>query len=124
MHATNVGPVVGDETLQLYVRDVVSSSTRPVMELKAFRRVTLAPDESRDVTLTIAFDDLAFLGPDMQFIVEPGEFELMVGTSANAVQTVSVTLLDLSSHYCILRRKLSRFAAASPTLRMVGESDE
>ncbi|MEO0576155.1 MAG: glycoside hydrolase family 3 N-terminal domain-containing protein [Pseudomonadota bacterium] len=92
VRVTNVGERVGDETLQLYIRDAVSSVTRPVKELKAFQRITLAPGASRDVTLTVPFNALSFIGPDMLSVVEPGEFELMIGPSSDDVQSVFVEL--------------------------------
>lgn len=79
---TNTGTRTGDEVVQLYIRDVVSSVTRPVMELKDFKRITLAPKESRQVTLSITPDKLSFLDLYMNRIVEPGRFEIMVGTSS------------------------------------------
>ena len=89
---TNIGSREGDEVVQLYVRDVVSSVTRPVKALVAFERVRLAPGESKSVALTLPFDALAFVGADMEWIVEPGEFRLMVGPNSRDLQTVTVTL--------------------------------
>ncbi len=71
---TNTGPRRGDEVVQMYIRDLVSSVTRPVKELKGFERVTLDPGESRTVALDITPDRLAFYDIDMVFRVEPGQF--------------------------------------------------
>jgi beta-glucosidase len=79
---SNTGPVTGDEVVQLYIRDKVSSVTRPVKELKGFRRITLAPGETQRVTLEIKPEHLAFYDIDMKYVVEPGEFEIMVGNSS------------------------------------------
>ncbi|MGO9109214.1 MAG: glycoside hydrolase family 3 N-terminal domain-containing protein [Thermoguttaceae bacterium] len=78
----NTGPRVGDEVVQMYIRDKVSSVTRPVKELKGFQRVTLAPGETKTITLEITPEHLAFYDIDMEYAVEPGVFEIMVGSSS------------------------------------------
>ena len=81
---TNTGNCEGTEIAQVYVRDLVGSVTRPVKELKAFERITLAPGESRTVTLSLPVSELAFYGLDMVKKVEPGDFQLWVaGDSAS-----------------------------------------
>jgi beta-glucosidase len=89
---TNTGPRRGDEVVQLYIRDVVSSVTRPVKELKGFKRITLEPGETATVAFEIAPEHLAFYDVDMVFRVEPGEFRLMVGSSARDGDLQSVIL--------------------------------
>mgnify|MGYP001827322844 FL=1 len=79
---SNVGERAGDEVVQLYVRDVAASLTRPVKELRGFARVSLEPDECRTVRFTLAAEQLAFVDVPGQWLVEPGEFRLMVGTSS------------------------------------------
>jgi beta-glucosidase len=79
---TNTGHREGTEVVQLYVRDRVSSVTRPVKELKGFRKVRLHPGESTTVAFDITPALLSFYDIDMKFVVEPGEFELMVGNSS------------------------------------------
>jgi beta-glucosidase len=79
---TNTGSKAGDEVVQMYIRDKVSSVTRPVKELKGFQRVTLAPGETKTVSLEIAPEHLAFYDIDMNYVVEPGEFEILVGNSS------------------------------------------
>jgi beta-glucosidase len=79
---TNTGVRAGDEVVQLYIHDQVASLTRPVMELKGFRRITLQPGECQTVTFPITPADLAFLDIDMQRTVEPGVFDIMVGSSS------------------------------------------
>ncbi|HZN10543.1 MAG TPA: glycoside hydrolase family 3 N-terminal domain-containing protein [Blastocatellia bacterium] len=78
----NVGRLAGDEVVQLYIRDVAGSRTRPVRELKGFARVTLRPGERRRVEFTLAPEHLGFYDREMRFVVEPGEFRVFVGTSS------------------------------------------
>jgi len=79
---TNSGSREGTEVVQLYVRDEVASLSRPVRELKAFRRVSLKPGESRAVDLRVAVRDLWFIGLDMKPVVEPGTFRVYVGPNS------------------------------------------
>ena len=79
---TNTGDRNGDEIVQLYIRDMVSSVTRPVQELKDFKRITLAKGETKTVEFTINNDKLQFFNTKMKRVVEPGEFEVMVGKSS------------------------------------------
>ena len=79
---TNSGNRDGDEIVQLYIRDKVSSVTRPVKELKDFKRISLAKGETKTVEFTISPDKLQFYNLDMKRIVEPGEFEVMVGRNS------------------------------------------
>jgi beta-glucosidase len=81
----NTGTRAGDEVVQLYVRDPVASMTRPVKELKGFQRLTLQPGEKRRVDFTLTHDHLAFWNRDMRFVVEPGEFRVMVGSNSRDV---------------------------------------
>lgn len=79
---TNVGSRAGDEVVQLYVQDLFASVTRPVQELKGFKRLHLAPGETKTVTFTLAASQLGFYNQAMEFIVEPGTVRLMVGNSS------------------------------------------
>ncbi len=88
----NAGPRPATEIVQLYIRDEVSSVTRPVKELKGFRRVTLRPGESQVVTLPITPARLAFYNLNYQYTVEPGEFTLMVGNSSRTEDLQTTTL--------------------------------
>lgn len=81
---TNAGRVAATEVAQLYVRDLVGSVTRPVRELKGFRRVHLEPGESVTVKFELHGDDLAFYGPGNTLIVEPGEFHAWIGGDSTA----------------------------------------
>src|SRR5262249_4305470 len=89
---TNTGTRVGTEVLQVYVRDLVSSVTRPVKELKGFRKLRLEPGEVATVEVPIAPESLAFYDVDMNYVVEPGEFAIMVGTSSRDSDLTTVTL--------------------------------
>jgi beta-glucosidase len=80
----NTGAVAAEEVAQLYVRDLVGNVTRPVRELKGFRRVRLAPGETVTVSFRLGSDDLAFFGRDNTRIVEPGDFHVWVGGSSEA----------------------------------------
>jgi beta-glucosidase len=88
----NTGARKGDEVVQLYVRDVVSSVTRPVKELKAFRRVTLEPGASTTVDFTLEKNAFAFWNEQMQYVVEPGEFQIMAGPNSVALKTTMLTI--------------------------------
>ena len=90
----NTGKVAGDEVVQLYVHDVVSSVTRPVKELKGFRRVTLAPGQGTTVQFTLDSEAFALWDEHMKRIVEPGAFEIMVGPNSVDLKTVT---LDVTS---------------------------
>jgi beta-glucosidase len=78
----NVGHLAGDEVVQLYLHDVAASVTRPVRELKGFQRVTLRPAEKRRLEFTLGADQLGFYNREMRFVVEPGEFKMMIGNSS------------------------------------------
>jgi beta-glucosidase len=88
----NTGKRAGTETVQLYIRDCVSSVTRPVKELKGFQKVSLQPDETETVSLVITPDSLAFYDVKMKYVVEPGEFEIMVGDSSRDADLQKVIL--------------------------------
>jgi beta-glucosidase len=88
----NTSALTGDEVVQIYVRDKVSSVTRSVKELKAFRRVTLAPGEARNVSFTLTSEAFQMWNEKMQRVVEPGEFEIMAGPDSANVKTVTLTV--------------------------------
>jgi beta-glucosidase len=90
---TNSGNRNGEEIVQLYVRDVVGSVTRPVKELKGFSKIKLAPGESKNVIFKLTSGDLAFYGADMQFKAEPGEFRIMAGPDSQRLQQRTITLV-------------------------------
>jgi beta-glucosidase len=78
----NVGPRGGDEVVQLYVNDVQSEVTRPVKELKGFKRITLKPGEKKTVTFILSITQLGFYNKDMKYVVEPGKIKVMIGSSS------------------------------------------
>ena len=79
---TNTGTREAEEVVQLYIGERAASVTRPVRELKGFRKLSIAPGASEVVEFTLTADDLSFIGRDMKPIVEPGEFDLWVAPSA------------------------------------------
>jgi beta-glucosidase len=89
---TNTGKVAGEEVVQLYVRDLVASVTRPVKELKGFQKIMLQPGESREVKFVLTERDLSFYRKDMTFGTEQGEYEVMVGGSSDSVKGVRAKL--------------------------------
>ena len=95
VEVANEGPMAGEETLLLFVRDPVASVARPLLELKGMAKITLVPQRSGTVRLTLAADDLAFLGLDLAPRLEPGEIELLVGRSAEraSLRKASVRLV-------------------------------
>jgi beta-glucosidase len=88
----NTGDRAGDEVVQLYIRDEFSSVTRPIKELKGFQRITLRPGETKTVTLPITPDRLAFWNIDMKYVVEPGDFQIMVGPNSMDLNSVTLTV--------------------------------
>lgn len=89
---TNSGTREGKEIVQLYIRDMVGSTTRPVKELKGFEKISLKPGESRKVTFNITPEMLKFYNYDLEFTSEPGDFEIMIGTNSRDVKKASFTL--------------------------------
>jgi beta-glucosidase len=83
---TNSGKCQGTETVQLYLRDLVGSVTRPVKQLKGFQRVTLGPGESREVTFTLDREMLSFWRKDMTWGPEPGDFHVFIGGASDQLQ--------------------------------------
>lgn len=88
----NTGKVAGTEIAQLYVRDLVGSVTRPVKELKGFRKTELKPGETQTLTFNLSRHDLSFYRRDMSFGMEPGEFEIMVGGDSENLKKVKIKL--------------------------------
>ena len=90
VNVTNTGAFPGGEVVQLYIRDLVGSTTRPVKELKGFERIYLQPGQTRTVTFKIAPEMLKFYNYDLQYVVEPGDFSIMIGPNSRDVQTASI----------------------------------
>lgn len=89
---TNTGSREGSEVVQLYIRDLVSSVTRPIKELKGFKKVWLKPGETTTVALDIHPAALSFYDVNMKYVVEPGDFEIMVGTSSRDADLTKLAL--------------------------------
>ncbi|MEY4538318.1 MAG: hypothetical protein RLZZ306_75 [Bacteroidota bacterium] len=90
---TNTGKRQGDEIVQLYIRDLVSTLTRPVKELKDFARISLNAGETKSVSFKITGDKLKYLDENLKEIVEPGDFEIMVGGSSLKTDVVKLTVV-------------------------------
>jgi len=82
VQVTNTGKLAGKETVQLYIRDIVGSVTRPVKELKGFQKIDLKPGESKTVSFAITPELLKFYNYDLQYDWESGDFDIMIGTSS------------------------------------------
>ena len=94
VEVSNTGKRAGDEVVQLYIHDVLTERvTRPVKELKGFKRITLQPGESRTVEFTLTANELAFLNEKMERVVEAGMFEVMVGGSSVDLETVMLEVV-------------------------------
>lgn len=91
---TNTGRRDGDEIVQFYIRDVQASVARPVKELKHFERISLKPGEKRDVSFKITPDDLKFYNRNLEYVAEPGEFQVMAGPDSKHVSTLSFSLVE------------------------------
>lgn len=90
---TNTGECVGTEIVQLYVNDKVSSVLTPIKELKGFERVSLKPGETKTVIMTLSISDLAIVTPDEEYVVEAGQFEIMVGPDSRDCSLLKETLV-------------------------------
>jgi len=91
---TNTGKRAGDEVAQLYIQDEVASVTRPVKQLRGFRRIHLQPGETQTVTFQLNFEDLAFYNQEMKWVVEPGFFRVFVGGNSVEVQEARFGVME------------------------------
>lgn len=91
---TNTGSVRGDEVVELYIRDEISSVTRPVKEMRGFRRISLDPGQTKTVQFPLGFEALSFLNRDMHQVVEPGTFKIMVGGNSMDLMETTLTVAD------------------------------
>jgi beta-glucosidase len=91
---TNTGERTGEEVVQLYIRDLVGSVTRPVKELKGFEKIQLDPGETQTVTFNLGPEKLSFYNIDMEKVVEPGEFKVFVGGNSQDVLEGGFTVVD------------------------------
>jgi beta-glucosidase len=88
---TNTGKVAGEEVVQLYVRDPVASISRPVKELKNFKKIMLQPGEKKNVSIEVTTDDLMFYNSELKHVWEPGKFIIYMGTNSRDVKSAEVT---------------------------------
>lgn len=88
----NTGTLAGKETVQLYIADKVASMTRPIKELRGFQQVMLQAGEEQELTFVLTQKDLGFYNQSLQFITEPGEFDIMVGSNARDLKTTILTV--------------------------------
>lgn len=88
----NDGKYDGKEIVQLYIRDLVGSVTRPVKELKGFQKTTIKKGESKSIKFTITIEDLKFYNSDVNFVAEPGKFEVFAGTNSDTKFKTTFTL--------------------------------
>ena len=89
---SNTGLLPGGEVVQLYIRDLVGSTTRPVKELKGLERIYLQRGQTRTVTFKIAPEMLKFYDYDLQYVIEPGDFQVMIGSNSRDVKTAAFTV--------------------------------
>ena len=89
----NIGQRTGDEVVQLYIRDIAASMTRPVKELKGFQRVTLQPGQRTQIRFRLGREHFGFYNRAMKFVVEPGEFKVMVGPNSEDLAEVSFQVI-------------------------------
>ena len=82
----NTGDVVGDEVVQLYIRDLLASVSQPIIALKGFMKISLQPGETKEVTFDITPEMLQILDKDMKWLVEPGDFRIMIGASSKDIR--------------------------------------
>lgn len=88
---TNSGKVAGEEVVQLYIQDTAASISRPVKELKNFKKVMLQPGEKKDISFEISTSDLKFFNSSLKHVWEPGDFNIFIGTNSRDVKSASVT---------------------------------
>jgi beta-glucosidase len=89
----NIGKLAGTEVVQLYVNDKIASLTRPLKSLKGFKRVELAAGEKKQISFILKAEQLAFYDKDMNLVVEPGEFEFMLGSSSTDIRLTNLVEL-------------------------------
>jgi beta-glucosidase len=92
IRVTNAGNYDGEETVQLYIRDMVSTITQPVKELKAFQKVWLKKGESKEVIFTLSIEDLKFYDSFLNLVYEPGAFKVFIGGNSRDVKEAGFTL--------------------------------
>ena len=92
INVKNTGNYDADEVVQLYIRDLVASISRPVKELKGFQRIHLSAGESKEVSFDITPEMLKFYNAELKHVIEPGDFLIMVGPNSKEVKTAKLTV--------------------------------
>lgn len=91
----NTGKYAGDEVVQLYIRDLLASVSQPIIALKGFRKISIQPGETKEVTFAIAAEQLKMLDKEMKWIVEPGDFRIMIGASSKDIRLMdNITVVE------------------------------
>ena len=85
LDVTNTGDYDGDEVVQLYLHDEFASTAQPLMQLKKFERIFIPKGETCEITFTLGADDLSIVDADMKRVVEPGDFNVMIGSSSDNI---------------------------------------
>jgi beta-glucosidase len=86
LNVKNIGHVPGEEVVQLYIRDMVSSVTRPVLELKGFQRIQLNPGQTKEMVFELSAEHFSMLDQNLNRVVEPGDFKIMIGSSSRDIR--------------------------------------
>ena len=94
VQVSNRGKFDADEIVQLYIHDIYASSTRPVKELKGFRKLHIPAGESVQVDFTITAEELSFYNHDLEWVCEAGDFEIMLGPNSRDVQKLTLKIID------------------------------
>lgn len=89
---SNTGKRDAEEIVQIYIRDLLAEGVRPVKELKGFKKVSINAGETKNVTFNVTTEDLKYYNPELKYVYEPGEFELMIGPSSANVQTLKINV--------------------------------
>ena len=89
---TNPGSREADEIVQLYIRDIEASTSRPLKELKGFRRIHLKPGENATVEFPVTVDLLKHYNYELEYVAEPGEFSIMIGPDSRTLRSATLTL--------------------------------
>jgi len=110
----NTGAVEGTEVVQLYVRDIHASMTRPVKELQGFARVSLLPGEEKEVAFTLHPSQTAFLDEDMRWLIERGDFEVQIGSSSEDIRLRDTFRVTESAHLAGKTRAFYALGRISP----------
>ena len=91
---TNTGERAGEEIVQLYIHDIYATSTRPVKELKGFRKIHLEPGESAQVDFALTKEELSYYNHNLEWVCEPGDFEIMIGPNSRETEGKNLRVTD------------------------------